>query len=114
MYIQYTGYPKKKLQYLNLNIFRSTQSTRMNKVFSETLSFDSIAARFVRVSENLGGIKEIYNFSDFFHYFSFSRKLIKHFMKVVGNSFVIMHPNMHLRSQLPITCLFQFQRVGRG
>ena len=41
-------------------------------------------------------------------------------MKVVGNSLVIMHPNMCSRPQLPITgcfgCtevyLFQFHRVG--
>ena len=44
-----------------------------------------------------GGIKEGYNFSDFFHYFLFSHKLIKYFMKVVGNSFVIMHPDMQSR-----------------
>ena len=45
-----------------------------------------------------GGIKESDNFSDFFHYFSFSHKLIKHFMKIVGNSLVIMHPNIHSAS----------------
>ena len=69
-----------------------------------------------------GGIKESDNFSDFSHYFSFSHKLIKHFLKIVGNSLVIVHPNMHSRPQLPITgCfgytevhLFQFQRAGRG
>ena len=48
---------------------------------------------------------------------------IKHFLKIVGNSLVIMHPNMmHSRPQLLITgCfgysevhLFQFQRARRG
>ena len=60
-------------------------------------------------------------FPIFFHHFSFSHKLIKHFMKVIGNSLVIMYPDMHSRPQLPITgcfgCtevhLFQFQRVGK-
>ena len=76
----------------------------------------------MQVSENPGGIRESDNFSDLFPLFSFSHKLIKHFMKVVGNSSVIMQPNIHSRPQLPITgcfgCtevhLFQFQRVGRG
>ena len=76
----------------------------------------------MQVSENPEGIKESDNFSDFFRYFSFSHKLNKHFMKVIGNSLVIMRPNIHSRPQLPITgcfgCtevhLFQFQRVGRG
>ena len=62
-----------------------------------------------------GGIKESDKFS---HYFSSSHKLIKHFLKIVGNSSVIMHPNMHSRPQLLLTgCfgysevhLFQFQR----
>ena len=43
-----------------------------------------------------GGIKESDNFSDFFHYSAFSHKLIKHFMKVVGNSLVkpsLIFPN---------------------
>ena len=65
--------------------------------------------------------KKVIIFPTFFLYFSFSHKLIKHFVKVVGNSSVIMHPNMHSNPQLPITgcfaCtevhLFQFQRVGR-
>ena len=69
-----------------------------------------------------GGIKESNIFSTFFHYFSFGHKLIKHFMKVVGNSLVIMPPNMRSRPQLPITGCFgdtkvhllQFQRVGKG
>ena len=66
-----------------------------------------------------GGIKESDSFS---HYFSFSHKLLKHFLKIVGNNLVIMHPNMHSRPQLPImgsfvyseVHLFQFQRAGRG
>ena len=62
--------------------------------------------QFVQVSENPGAIKEDDNFSDFFHYVSFSHKLIKHFMKIVGNSLVIIHPNMHSRFQLPITGYF--------
>ena len=53
-----------------------------------------------------GGIKEGDNFPDFFHYFSFSHKLIKYFMKVVGKCFVIMHPDMHSRLQLSITSCF--------
>ena len=53
-----------------------------------------------------GGIKEGDNFSDCFHYFSFSHKLIRYFVKVVGNSFVIMHSDMHSSSQLPITGCF--------
>ena len=61
-------------------------------------------------------------FPTFFHYFSFSHKLIENFMTVVCHSLVIMHPNIHSRPQLPTTgcfgCtevhLFQFQRVGRG
>ena len=61
-------------------------------------------------------------FPTFFHYFSFCHKLIKHFLRIVGNSLVIMHSNMHSRPQLPITgcfCytevhLFQFQRAERG
>ena len=40
-----------------------------------------------------GGIRESDNFSDFSHYFSFSHKLIEHFMRIVGNSLVIMHSN---------------------
>ena len=44
-----------------------------------------------------GGIKESDNFSDFFHYFLFSHKLIKHFMEVVGHSLVIKYPNIHSR-----------------
>ena len=69
-----------------------------------------------------GVSKKAIIFPTFLHYFSFSHKLIKHFMKVVGNSLVIMHPNIHSRPQLPITGCFgctevhllQFQRVGRG
>ena len=65
-----------------------------------------------------GGIES----DKFSHYFSFSHKLIKHFLKIVGNSSVIMHPNTHSRPQLLITgCfgysevhLFQFWRAGRG
>ena len=53
-----------------------------------------------------GGIKEDDNFPNFFHYFSFSHKSIKYFMKVVGNSFAIMHPDMHSRPQLSITSCF--------
>ena len=86
------------------------------------LSFESISAQFVQVSENPGVSKKVIIFPTFFHYFSFSHKLIEHFMKVVGNSSVIMHPNIHSRPQLPITgCFgctevhpFQFQRVERG
>ena len=36
-----------------------------------------------------GDIKESDNFSDFFPL------LIKHFLRIVGNSLVIMHSNMH-------------------
>ena len=69
-----------------------------------------------------GVSKKVIIFPIFLQYVSFSHKLIKHFMKVVGNSLVIMHPNMHSRPNLPImgcfSCtevhLFQFQRVGRG
>ena len=69
-----------------------------------------------------GGIKEGDNFSDFSHYFSFSHKLIEHFLRIVGNSLVIMHSNMHSRTQLPITGCFcctevhllQFQMAERG
>ena len=61
-------------------------------------------------------------FSTFSHDFSFSYKLIKHFLKIVGDSLVIMHPNVHSKPQLPIAgCfgysevhLFQFQKAGRG
>ena len=73
----------------------------------------------MQVSENLRRIKESDNFLDFFRYVSFSHK---YFMKVVGNSLVIMHPNIHSRPQLPVAgCFgctevhpFQFQRVGRA
>ena len=66
--------------------------------------------------------KKVIIFPTFFHDLSFSHKLFEHFMKVVGNSLVIMHPNIYSRPQLPIagcfSCtevhLFQFQRVGRG
>ena len=69
-----------------------------------------------------GVSKKVIIFPTFFHYYSFSHELIKRFMKVVGNSLVIMHPNIHSRPQLAIKgcfgCtevhLFQFQRVGRG
>ena len=43
-----------------------------------------------------GGVsKKVIVFPTFFQYFTFSHKLIKHFMKVVGNNLVIMHPNIH-------------------
>ena len=69
-----------------------------------------------------GGYPESDIFPTFSHYFSFSHKLIKHFLRIVGNSLVIMHSNMHSRPQSPITgcfCytevhLFQFQRAERG
>ena len=69
-----------------------------------------------------GVSKKVIIFPTFFHYFSFSHKLIKHFMKVVDNSVVIMHPYTHSRPQLSIMgcfgCtevhLFPFQKVGRG
>ena len=38
------------------------------------LLFEFIGTQFVQVSENLGGIKESDNFSDFFHNFLFSHK----------------------------------------
>ena len=66
----------------------------------------------MQVSENPGrgggggGSKKVIIFPTFFHYFSFSHKLIKHFMKVVGNGLVIMHLNMHSRPQLPIMGCF--------
>ena len=56
---------------------------------------------FVQVSENPGVSKKAIIFPTFFYYFSFSHKLIKHFMNVVGNSLVIMHQTMHSRPQLP-------------
>ena len=55
--------------------------------------------------------KKVIIFPTFFHYFSFNHRSIKHFMKVVGNSLVIMHPNMYSRLQLPITGCFGFTEV---
>ena len=64
-----------------------------------TLTFESIAALFVQISENRGGggggggwlvSKKVIIFPTFFQYFSFSHKLIKHFVKYVGNSLVIV------------------------
>ena len=63
-------------------------------------------AQFVQVSENVGVSKKVTIFPTFFHCFSFSHKLIKYFMKVVGNSFVIMHPDIYSKPQLPITGCF--------
>ena len=59
-----------------------------------------------------GGVsKKVIIFPTFSHYFSFSHKLIEHFLKIVGNSLVIMHPNMHSRPQLPITGCFCYTEV---
>ena len=60
----------------------------------------------MQVSESPGVSKKVIFFLTFFHYFSFSHKLIKHVIKVVGNSLVIMHPNIHSRPQLPKTGCF--------
>ena len=74
----------------------------------------------MQLSENPGVSKKVIIFPKFFHYFSFSHNLIKYFMKVVGNSLVIMHPNIHSRPQLLIMGCFGcteahlFQRVRRG
>ena len=76
----------------------------------------------MQVSENPGVSKKVIFSRLFPIIFLFSEKLIKHLMKIVGNSLVIMHPNINSRPQLPITgCLgcteihlFQFQRVARG
>ena len=50
----HTGCTKQNFRFLNLNMFSSAKSTKVNEVFSETLgiklSFESIAARFVQVS----------------------------------------------------------------
>ena len=83
------------------------------------VTFEAIAAQIVQTR---GVSKKVIIFSDFSHYFSFSHKLINHFLKIVGNSLVIMHPNMYSRPQLPIAGCFgftevhllQFQRAGRG
>ena len=56
--------------------------------------------------QEIRGIKGNDIFPTFFHYLTFSHKLIKHFMKVVGNSLVTMHPNIHSRPQLQITGCF--------
>ena len=47
-------------------------------------------AQFVQISENLGVSKKMTIFPTFLNYFLFSHKLIKYFMKVVANSFVIV------------------------
>ena len=47
-------------------------------------------------------------FPTFFYYFSFSHKFL---IKVVGNSLVIMDPNIHSRPQLPIMGCFRCTEV---
>ena len=58
---------------LDLNILRSTKSTKINEVFSETLwmelSFESIGAQFVQVSGSLGVSKKVIIFPTFFPLF---------------------------------------------
>ena len=63
----------------------------------------------MQISESPGGggvSKKVIIFPTFIHYFLLSHKLIKHLLKLVGNSLVIMHPNVHTRPQLPITGCF--------
>ena len=61
----------------------------------------------MQVSENPVSIKESDNFPDFLHYFSFSHKLIKHFMKVVGNSLVIIPSKYTLKTSIANNGLFR-------
>ena len=58
----------------------------------------------MQVSENPRVSNKVIIFPAFFPLFSFSHKLIEHFMKVVGSSLVNMHANFGFKTSVANIC----------